>query len=101
MFRARRAAQDTSRMVCQHFGVQISGLYRSRCRVQLLLRTRDAGSTIVTLKSLTTGDVIAYRAMFCRRPRLTGPPRPRDCAEWRTFARGLTNAWVRLLISVS
>jgi site-specific recombinase XerD len=45
------------------------------------------------LSSLTTDDAIAYRA-FLRHPvpaaRWAGPPRPRDSAGWRPFARGLT-----------
>ncbi|SIT37521.1 hypothetical protein BN2476_120019 [Paraburkholderia piptadeniae] len=41
----------------------------------------EAPATIVPRSSLTTDDAIAYRA-FRRRPR--------DSAEWRPFARGLT-----------
>lgn len=45
------------------------------------------------LSSLATDDAIAYRG-FLRQPtpadRWTGPPRPRDSAEWRPFARALS-----------
>ena len=55
------------------------------------------------LSSLTTDDVIAYRA-FLRRPtphgRWIGPPRPRDSTEWRPFASALSARSIAYALSV-
>ncbi len=55
------------------------------------------------LSSLTTDDVIAYRA-FLRRPtphtRWIGPPRPRDSVEWKPFANALSARSIAYALSV-
>ena len=55
------------------------------------------------LSSLTTDDVIAYRA-FLRRPtphaRWIGLPRPRDSIEWRPYARALSARSIAYALSV-
>ncbi|CAM2158782.1 Site-specific recombinase XerD [Paraburkholderia tropica] len=73
-----------------HDSVATARAYRKEAERLMLWAIVERGRA---LSSLTTDDAIAYRS-FLRHPapvvRWTGPPRPRDSAEWRPFARTLS-----------